>query len=213
MQIIGIVGRKRHGKDTVGQILREEFGYTPIAIADPIKRICMDLYGFSYDQVYGDTKEVPDERWDGLTPRHAMQQLGTEVGRTIFLETWVRYAFATMQEAATYASSPPEVRPPLKLVHLPEAKGFVPFDDPRINPDKWVIVDIRYPNEARRVWDAGGTVIRVIRPSLEGTQGDTHASEVEQDSIVTDLTIYNDGTLEDLRERVRMAFGLKGLYD
>jgi len=199
VNVIGICGRKRHGKDTVGGFLQQEEKFTPIAFADPIKKIAMELYGFTYEQCYGDEKEVPDPRWEGLTPRHAMQQIGTEVARGIHSETWIRYCFETMSKAARGEN--PEI-------HWAPAKGFIPakeaylgkgtFDLQAPDMSRWCITDVRFPNEAAFIKAQGGKVVKVVRPALEGKQGDTHASETSIDEIEPDVLLVNDGTLEDL---------------
>tara|TARA_R110000824_G_scaffold40789_5_gene121931 strand:- start:642 stop:1238 length:597 start_codon:yes stop_codon:yes gene_type:complete len=194
MNIIGICGRKRHGKDTVGEFL-QEVGWKPIAFADPIKRICMDLYKFSYDQVYGHLKEEPDPRWDGLTPRHAMQQLGTEVCRSVYADTWVRYCLDLIERASVGE----EV-----VLHDARRRGFFPYKGAS---QLWCVTDVRFPNEADTIRARGGQVIKVVRPSLEGTQGDGHVSETNIDRIDPDFLVLNDGTLEDLWEKVRELRG------
>jgi hypothetical protein len=42
--IIGLAGYKGSGKDFVADILVEEYGYTKVAFADPIKKFVMDTY-------------------------------------------------------------------------------------------------------------------------------------------------------------------------
>lgn len=64
--------------------------------------------------------------------------------------------------------------------------GLFRQENPHI---RLVIPDVRFPNEADWIKENGGVLIRVVRPGLSTL--DTHASEVEQDKIETDLTIYN----------------------
>jgi len=197
VKIIGVCGRKRHGKDTVGQFIKQNNGYTPIAFADPIKRIAMDLYGLSYEQVYGgpgvDREEI-DPRW-GVSPRHILQQLGTEVARSIHKDTWVRYAFDVMDRA---------VRGEKPLVHFAERKGFFPADSGSCSVDRWVITDVRFENECETIQEKGGVVLRVTRASLLAEAGsDLHASETGIDDIVPDYDLRNDGTLSELEAAVR----------
>lgn len=111
-----------------------------------------------------------------LTPRFALQTLGTEWGRECHPDVWARYG----------------VRRALATLSCPQN-----------GPRAAVITDCRFVNEARVVREAGGQVWRIVRPGagLAGAAGQ-HPSEVEQDSpemeaLVTH-TIRNDGTLEDL---------------
>jgi hypothetical protein len=93
--LIGITGRKGHGKDTVGRLLRERHGFRTLAYADPLKASAKLIFGLTEEQVNGPlhVKEALDPRW-GLSPREIMQRLGTEVARAIHPETWIRSAFA-----------------------------------------------------------------------------------------------------------------------
>lgn len=60
--------------------------------------------------------------------------------------------------------------------------------------------DVRFLNEADALRAAGFRIVRVVRPDAERpTSGDpTHASEVEQDGIVCDDAVLNDGDLDQL---------------
>jgi hypothetical protein len=201
--IIGVCGRKRHGKDTVGGFLRDEANFTPIAFADPIKRIAMDLYSFSYDQCYGtrEDKETVDPRY-GFSPRHAMQQIGTEMFRNLYEPTWVEYAKTTINRARA-GQNPP--------IHSPQAKAFLPTSLVARDTSRWVITDVRFPDEARAIREMGGQVWKVVRPSLLEGLNDTHASETSVDWIEPDLLITTDSTLEDLRSKVIGALALPEL--
>lgn len=61
-----------------------------------------------------------------------------------------------------------------------------------------VISDCRFDNEAQAILDAGGTVVRIDRPSLAGQPVDGHASERGVADDLIDEVIVNDGDLHDL---------------
>lgn len=88
--ILGIAGYMGSGKNTVARILHELRGdVVEIAFADPMK----DFVSLVYDwprELLNDLrfKNMPDPRYNGLTPRHALQQLGTEWGRGCYVNTW-----------------------------------------------------------------------------------------------------------------------------
>jgi len=88
MTIIALTGYKQSGKSSVARTLQEQFGFTRMAFADPVKWAVQMIYGLSYDQLYGHLKEEPDPRYD-LTPRFIMQHFGTEVCRHLHPDTWV----------------------------------------------------------------------------------------------------------------------------
>ena len=60
-----------------------------------------------------------------------------------------------------------------------------------------VISDVRFPFETQR----GDLTINVVRRSL-GKNTDTHASENGMKGFEFDITIYNNGTLEELETQV-----------
>jgi hypothetical protein len=70
------------------------------------------------------------------------------------------------------------------------------------NSPNVVTCDCRFLNEAKAVKSKGGTLVRVVRPSQ--TRQDTHSSETEQDSIKVDYTIVNDGSIQDLYDKVSL---------
>jgi len=65
-----------------------------------------------------------------------------------------------------------------------------------------VIDDVRFINEAKFITDRGGVLILIQRPSLENT--DTHRSETELEKIRPHYTIINDGSLDDLKNKVEV---------
>lgn len=73
-------------------------------------------------------------------------------------------------------------------------------------PDKWIISDTRFINEVAAIKERGGVVVRVNRPADvdENPAESKHASETALDDYTDwDYVIENDGTLEDLVEKVR----------
>ncbi len=59
--------------------------------------------------------------------------------------------------------------------------------------------------EAREIREAGGRIIRIVRPNHEGVVGEqTDAAQAE---ITADVEIVNDGSLDDLREKVLGILG------
>ena len=225
--IIGISGLAGSGKDTCADFLVREYDFTKVSFADPMKRICMDVYGFSFDQLWGpsEARNAPDLRlprkhgpfrfnrdlercvccdqgryeYDPkipcyLTPRFALQQLGSEWGRVCREDTWVEYGLTVatkLSEEGGYNYS---------------AMGGLSHDW-RPGDNNWktdvVIPDVRFENELVGLDVVGARTIRVVRPEagLEGAAG-AHRSETEQETIPGsrfDQIIVNNGTLADLR--------------
>ena len=197
--IVGVSGKKRHGKDTVGQTLNMSRGFMQTAFADPLKIMAMDLFWLTYDQCYGGVgldgkvvdRELVDPRW-GLSPRQILQLLGTEVGRNVHTEVWVRNTLKHIEDA--FAGR--EVN-----FHYQSLRTFRPVTFNKGHAARWCITDCRFPNEAEAVKAAGGIVVKVHRPGL-GESGDSHASETSVDLVEEDHLLINDGTLEDLQAQV-----------
>lgn len=79
----------------------------------------------------------------------------------------------------------------------------------RFAPDDIVVIsDVRFPNEEAAVRARAGVVVQVTRPDVAGDdhglvgRDPNHASERALDGSKPDHLIVNDGTLEDLRDRV-----------
>lgn len=74
------------------------------------------------------------------------------------------------------------------------------------SPDEKILVvidDVRFLNEAGLIKKLNGILIRIIRPSLEQNKEENkHLSETEQDIILSDYEIINDGSLDDLKEKL-----------
>ena len=89
-KIIAITGLKGSGKTEISKQLISHYGFGRISFADPLKEM-LRIMGLSYEQLWGQEKEVPSELLGNKTPRHAMQTLGTEWGRyQIDIDLWSR---------------------------------------------------------------------------------------------------------------------------
>lgn len=55
-----------------------------------------------------------------------------------------------------------------------------------------VVTDVRFPNEAQAIIDAGGSVVRVVGPPEVEGAADGHASEVPLPDWMVDFTLLND---------------------
>ena len=91
--IIGVTGPKHSGKSETSKRLVEHYGFTRTAFADPMKKALMVAFDLTWEQVYGNEKEIPTPKLCGRTPRHAMKTMGTEWGRgmihrDIWLTAW-----------------------------------------------------------------------------------------------------------------------------
>jgi hypothetical protein len=96
--IIGFSGYARSGKDTAAQELQRSMGFRVMHFADPLKNAAKEIFGFSMEQLYGNLKETVDPFW-GISPREALQKLGTEGGRNVFgEELWVKALMRRLED-------------------------------------------------------------------------------------------------------------------
>lgn len=68
----------------------------------------------------------------------------------------------------------------------------------------WLITDCRFPNELEAIKSRGGTCFRIVRPDNPYPKSN-HESETALDGVEL-LTIINDGSLEQLRLRLKEVF-------
>ena len=178
-RLIGIVGRKRAGKDTIADILTRRSFFQKQAFADFLKQGCAAMFMLSPDQVYSERKDEKDERWN-VTPRQILQVVGTDLIRN------------QLQK----------VLPDLNLgqdstLWCRNMRLFLETCNPL---QQVVIPDVRFQDEADMIRDMGGMLIRVERANQD--KEDTHISEKEQIDIKVTHTFKNDDTIKDLEDRV-----------
>lgn len=65
----------------------------------------------------------------------------------------------------------------------------------------WIITDTRFPNEAQAIKEKGGVVIKVERPGVGPVNN--HPSETALKDYPFDYVIHNDGSINDLKDKVR----------
>jgi Deoxynucleotide monophosphate kinase len=205
-KLIGICGLIGSGKDTVGEVLVNEYGYSKLSFAGTLKDMTAVLFDWDREMLEGTTPETRAEReildpfWSeklgrDWSPRIALQQMGTEVMRN----------------------------------HLHEDIWLLTLENKLRKHDKVVITDCRFPNEIDFVKEHGviWTVDRGKKPDwwnnavrfnypvsqdsrrimydLEQTpeQLGVHASEYSWVGVTATEYINNNATLEELYRTVR----------
>ena len=171
--IIGIHGKAHAGKSTIAEHLVQKYGYREIAFADKLKETLAVAFDWPLESLYNPQfKETVDPVY-GISPRTAMQKIGTEGFRNLIdLDFWVK---ATMRRIQAIRAENPDVR--------------------------FVLSDIRLPNELQAVRNAGGMAWKVVRPTDDlAPENEKHISETALDDWHEwDAFIQNSGTLEYLK--------------
>lgn len=206
--IIGICGSAGSGKDTAGDMLVRMHGFARLAFADPMKRFCAEVFDFTNEQLWGpsETRNAPDLRYPrpgkepgNLSPRYALQTLGTEWGRDCYEPIWVELGLRTAKRLLAQPGLRYEPRRGIVADHPDRVLGVA-------------ITDVRFRNEVDAVHAAGGFIVRITRPG-DGLKGSAAAHQSERElrelpESVFDATIANTGTLDQLAFRVGRVVSL-----
>jgi hypothetical protein len=179
--IIGVIGKKRSGKDSIAKILCDLYSFQRYGFADPIKEAVKTLFGWNNNHVYGDLKEVIDEKW-GISPRQVLQHLGTN---------WAQH-----QLPNDFPMYNEKVGKSLWVKKF----NYWFLENKPINV---VITDVRFPHELKVLKELEGKAnvffIKVIRNT--GIL-DSHESESYIESLNGDFLIENNDSLETLKINV-----------
>lgn len=169
-KLIGLIGNKQCGKDTLANYLCKTYNYKRIAFADPIKDICKITFDFNDEQLNGNQKEVPDNKWFNLTPRKIFQFIGTDLFRKHMSllhpkfneDFWILIARK-------------------KIYELLNKKTCV------------VVSDVRFQNECDMIKELNGITIKIIRKT---NLHDHHISE--NNILIADYVLTNNDDLDIL---------------
>lgn len=171
-KIICFAGRKQSGKTTLcTQIVNFLYELEKLEdqaiiynFADPLKNVCMNILGLTFEQSYG-TDEQKNElvncyRNDKqMTAREVLQVVGTEFFRSIQHNVWADATIRRIQQDT----------PPIALIG-----------------------DCRFPNEVEAVKNAGGVVIKLTRNLYNSDHSSETALDPERyDPSNFDLIVDN----------------------
>jgi hypothetical protein len=179
--IIGLTGHYGSGKDAAGAVLVAR-GFRRLAFADLVR------------------EEVELQKWPACMPwrlrlRFAFDWLWGLDGADLAEEIWAKPTTPRMRKLLQWWGT--EYRRAEDHHYWVRRLGNVLASDKSGND--YVITDVRFEDEAFLIRQHWGEVWRITRP---GCEGDAHESERGIDHICPDLVIANDGTLEELKERV-----------
>lgn len=185
MQIIGIMGRKQHGKDTVAKFLINDCGFVMYDdFSTSIRKALCEIFGWDMSVFETDeTKEKIDEFY-GINPRQGMQSLGDDYGKKLLCALYPKFKETTgdLLWVKRWVQKMDKIYQQMKI------EGVEP---------KIVIPGIRFPGEVELIQRLNGEIWKVTNHRKELT--DTHSSEMHVDRLHFDEHILNNHTLEVLR--------------
>lgn len=182
MMLVGLSGVARSGKDTVGGILVDKLGFERRGFADKLRAVALgaDPYVVLDNEAYSLVRLsdlVGSWGWERAKEHGEVRRFLQALGTEGVREN---LGYDTWVEAA-----------------MPSTRELM-------NGARIVFTDCRFENEAFAIKVAGGEVWRIVRPGFEAINA--HASENGiPDELIT-RTIFNDGSLADLRRTVLSTF-------
>ena len=159
--VIGLSGKIRSGKSRVAKIFKkvlEKEGKTCEikSFASPIYEIVSELYRTDVEQVKKDKRDnlivlMNNSSYNGAgsdffasSYREILQKIGTTARDRADEDIWVNALFGYDNE---------------------KVKGDFTWTS-----DYWIIDDVRFPNEAKRILECNGKLIRINRPDAEDNE-------------------------------------------
>lgn len=180
--IVGLHGKKRVGKDTIYQIIQSIHpDATRIAFADRMKESLAALFGLYAKDIEYLKETNPSIEFVVKDKKHSLS----------WREIIQRYGTESHRDIFGQDFWIDTI--------LPLKKDYYP------NDRLVIVTDVRFKNEAERIIQLGGHVIQVTRPQL--LNNDSHISEEPLPSYCISDNICNDGSFEDLKEKVIEVFG------
>jgi len=170
--IIGLSGYAQSGKNTVADILVDHHGFIQLAFADAIRDFIYEINPLVSCSPTGYLQDLVNLKgWDEAKQEPQVRKLLQSTG----------VAGRNMIDE-----------------YLWIALTLSQIKDPQ--EGRYVITDVRFPNEAAALTAQGGQLWRIERPGVDAVND--HVSETALDAWVFDETIINDGTIEDLKKKI-----------
>lgn len=186
--IIGISGKKGSGKSTIAEEFKK-YNFYLDSFANTVKDVSNLIFGFDRNKLEGLSKEdriwreTPDKKYSDLlgknfSPRDSLILIGSTFGRNqIYENIWIDTVFNR-------------------------------YDFNKNCDKKLLITDVRFPNEYESIKKRKGILIRINRPDFQKNQNQNEIeSECSLDEHNFDFVINNDGTLDELIEKIKNIIG------
>jgi hypothetical protein len=172
--IIGLSGYAQSGKNTVADILVDHHGFIQLAFADAIREFVYQINPMVACSPTGYLQDLVNFKgWDEAKQEPQVRRLLQDTGA----------AGRNMIDE-----------------YLWVALTLSQIKDPQ--DGRYVITDVRFPNEASAISSQGGQLWRIERPGVDAVND--HISETALDAWIFDETIVNDGSIEDLKKKIKV---------
>lgn len=175
--LIGIHGKPRAGKDTIANRLVSQYGFVRYGPGDPVKRATAAMFDIDVGNLYHDELKDTVNDYWGISYREMAQKVGKESSRDVFGEDFW-------------------------MRHVEKKLKSLPKEVPGL-----VLADIRYANETVWVRQRGGMILFVERTNRPKSANEQHAAEQGLDPSLADVIIPNNGTVQDLWDKIDLIGG------
>ena len=205
MEIIGLSGYARSGKDEAAKVLVEEYGFVRVAFADKLREFLYALNPIVSFKGWKVKQKAGQSHWRWETAQSGPETYVT-VQNVIDTYTWDGY------KESEYG---PEIRRLLQRLGTEAGRDvmgeniWVDAALDGVDAEKIVVTDCRFPNEAEAIHNRFGQLWRVNRAGVGpavGADGTVHSSETAIDDAPFDVVLFNDGTLEGYQDSVRSNY-------
>lgn len=176
MKFIAFTGHARTGKDSAARILVEEFGFSRYAFADPMREALLRL------DPYVEANALGYVRLSQLVRYYGWEKAKSHDDVRCLLQRFGTEAGRELHGENCWVS----------ILFLQLMKDA---------PERVVITDCRFSNEAVAVREMGGIVVRICRPGTGPVN--FHPSDLGLPPHLIDHIIQNDGDLTQLANTVR----------
>lgn len=204
MELIGISGKPRHGKDTIADALVERYGFVKIPFAKELKRVVSVVFEIPLERLNGDNKDSPYPQPLLLTKTlicHLLDELGvndTDIEVDLIQKFNCKEIISDRQLLQTVGTD-------IVRKCIDNDYWINKFIEEVKQHEKVVCSDARMPNERKLIRDLDGEVILVKRPNFD--TGDTHESEnsLGEDGEY-DVIVTNDYTVFSLKSEIQFWY-------
>lgn len=179
--LIGITGLMQSGKSTAADYIASDPDVEHFAFADPLREMARDINPLVHVSISGEF----------VYYREALLALGYEKAKATYPE--FRRFLQRLGTDGIRDHAGPDF-----WVDIAERNIRKQILSPDTEMRGAVFSDVRFPNEAEKIQDLGGVVVRIKRTGQSGTNNTKHASETLMNDINPNMTIINDGTIDQL---------------
>lgn len=171
---IGLVGKMRSGKNTVGDYLTSNYTCHQYAFADGITHAITNYFPTAFD---------------GGKPRRHYQFIG-QAFRQLDENVWIDYMLKQMRENTLLLKEMTNTIPNIVVTDVRQLNEAT-----RLSDEGFVIIKVVCPEEIRR--------LRIAKLGDVMTEEQlNHDTEKQVDLVIPDYEIINDGTIDELYKKI-----------